>query len=105
MTNPAISIITPVWNGLPFLTACVESVLMQDFKNWEMLISDDGSTDGSRDYLKTLDDPRIKVHFQTENQGIFENLNSIFRRANAPISKILCQDDYFTGPYSLSTLI
>ena len=102
---PTISIITPVWNGLPFLKECVESVLEQEFQDWEMIISDDGSTDGSRDYLDTLIDSRIRLYKQDKNLGIFGNLNFLFQKAKASISQILCQDDYFIKSTSLNVII
>lgn len=92
---PAISIITPVWNGLPFLKECVESVLSQDFQDWEMIISDNGSTDGTHAYLETLTDKRIKIFKQEKNLGIFGNLNFLVLKPSAPIFYILCADDYF----------
>lgn len=101
MKIPEITIITPVWNGMPFLKECVDSVLMQSFQNWEMIISDDGSTDGSRDYLATLTDARIKIFKQENNKGIFGNLNWLFEQALAPVCQILCQDDYFVDKDSL----
>lgn len=102
---PEISIITPTWNGLPYIKECVESVITQSFQNWEMVISDDGSSDGTRDYLKTLNDSRIKVYFQESNLGIFENLNFIFSKIKSPLSQILCQDDYFVKKTSIETII
>jgi glycosyltransferase involved in cell wall biosynthesis len=104
-TMTAVSIITPVWNGLPFLTACVESVQAQQFEDWELLISDDGSTDGSREWLATLADRRIRIFEQSRNLGIFGNLNFLFDRARAPVSQILCQDDYFADSRSLAKLM
>ncbi|CRI68136.1 Glycosyl transferase, group 2 family [Thiocapsa sp. KS1] len=101
---PAISIITPVWNGLPYLRECIESVERQHFTNWELLISDDGSTDGSAEFLETLNNPRIRVFRQQNNLGIFGNLNFLFGKARAPISQILCQDDYLTGQSSLDKI-
>lgn len=92
---PEITIITPVWNGLPFIRECVESVLAQDFKNWQMVIGDNGSTDGTREYLDQLNDPRIEVYKHERNKGIFGNLNFLFGQAKAPIAYILCADDYF----------
>jgi glycosyltransferase involved in cell wall biosynthesis len=50
-----ITIIAPAWNGLPFLWETTESVLCQDHPDWKWVISDDGSTDGSRDYLLGLE--------------------------------------------------
>jgi glycosyltransferase involved in cell wall biosynthesis len=100
-----ISIITPVWNGMPYLQECVESVLRQDFEDWELLISDDGSTDGSRNWLDTLNDPRIRIFKQERNLGIFDNLNFLFRNASAPLSQILCQDDYLFDIGALGRII
>ena len=91
----AISIITPVWNGLPYLKECVASVLAQDFQDWEHLIGDNGSTDGTWDYLKNLSDPRVRAFKHESNLGISGNLNFLFAKANAPIAYILCADDYF----------
>jgi glycosyltransferase involved in cell wall biosynthesis len=101
----AVSIITPVWNGLPFLKACVESVQAQRFQDWELLISDDVSTDGSREWLATLADRRIRIFEQSRNLGIFGNLNFLFDRASAPVSQILCQDDQFADSRSLDGLM
>jgi glycosyltransferase involved in cell wall biosynthesis len=102
---PEISIITPVYNGLPYVKECIESVLAQDFQQWELLISDNGSSDGTRAYLSSLEDPRIRVFYQDENLGIMGNLNFIFTKAMAPISQILCADDYFTTPRALNMLM
>lgn len=90
---PRISVLMPVYNGMPHISEAVESVLAQDEQDWEFLISDDGSTDGTRDYLNTLRDPRIRLVHQEINLGIFGNLNYLLAQAKAPIAKILCQDD------------
>lgn len=90
---------------MPYLQECVDSVLAQDFQDWEMIISDDGSIDGTSVYLETLRDPRIRLFKQGMNLGIFGNLNFIFKKARAPISQILCQDDYFVGSSSLQRII
>lgn len=90
---PRISILLPVYNGMPYISEAVESVLAQDEQDWEFLISDDGSTDGARDYLNTLRDPRIRLFYQENNLGIFGNLNFLLAQTTAPIAKILCQDD------------
>ncbi|MBK1442221.1 glycosyltransferase family 2 protein [Parapedobacter sp. ISTM3] len=103
--SPTISIITPVWNGLPYIRECVDSVLMQEFDSWELLISDNGSTDGTRAYLDTLDDERIRVFKQPTNLGIMGNLNFLFEQAQAPISQILCADDYFIHSKSLGQIV
>lgn len=103
--EPSISILTPVWNGLPYLKECIRSVLYQDYDAWELIISDNGSTDGTREYLRSLNDPRIRVVEQEKNLGIIGNTNYLFSQARAPISQILCADDYFTSPEAIAILV
>jgi glycosyltransferase involved in cell wall biosynthesis len=83
----------PVFNGMPYIHEAVESVLAQDEQDWELVISDNGSTDSTRDYLNTLQDPRILIHLQQDNLGIFGNLNFLLEQAQASVAKILCADD------------
>ena len=92
--SPAISILTPVFNGMPFIKECISSVIQQNFSDWELLIGDNGSTDGSREWLKQFADPRIRIFEHDTNKGAFGNLNSLFHSARAPITQILCHDDY-----------
>lgn len=68
MTNPLVSIMMPVFNGLPLIKASIESLLNQTYKNWECIIIDDGSNDGTADYVDLLTDVRFKV-FHQENKG------------------------------------
>ena len=90
---PRISVLMPVYNGMPYITEAVESVLAQEEQNWELVISDNGSTDSTRAYLSTLQDPRIRVHLQQGNLGIFGNMNFLMPQAQASIAKVLCADD------------
>ena len=68
LAQPKVSVVMTVYNGMPYLQAAVESILKQTYRDWEFIIVNDGSTDGSADYLATLDDPRVRVVRQ-ENQG------------------------------------
>jgi len=79
---------------MPYLKECVESVLSQDFQDWEMLIGNNASTDGTQEYLNSLKDPRIRVFHHTDNLKIYGNLNFLFARVGASIVQILCADDY-----------
>jgi glycosyltransferase involved in cell wall biosynthesis len=92
---PAISILTPVWNGLPYIKECVDSVLAQDFQDWEMIVGDNASDDGTSEYLRTLADPRIKVFRHEKNLGVYRNIYFLFNKATAPVYMGLCADDYF----------
>lgn len=69
-----ISILMAVYNGMPYLPEAVRSIRAQTFEDWTFVIIDDGSSDGTADYLDGLDDPRIRVVHQ-ENQGLGAALN------------------------------
>ncbi len=88
-----ISILMPVYNGMPYILEAVESVLAQQYTDWELIISDNGSTDETINYLDSLIDNRIKIFKQAINLGIFGNLNFLLQNAQAPVAKILCADD------------
>jgi len=88
-----ISVLMPTYNGIRHIRAAVDSVRAQTLQHWELLISDDGSTDGTVEYLKTLADDRIKLFAQPKNLGIFGNLNFLLENAGCEVAKIFCQDD------------
>lgn len=69
--NPLISIIVPVYNVKKTLNKCVDSVLNQNFHDWELLLVDDGSTDGVGEMCDeyAIKDQRIKV-FHKKNEGV-----------------------------------
>ncbi|CAH8282815.1 glycosyltransferase involved in cell wall biosynthesis [Mariniflexile fucanivorans] len=66
-----VSIIIPVYNCENFLTQCIESVFNQTFKDWELILIDDCSTDGSRNIIKKYAeiDSRVKFYFFDCNVG------------------------------------
>lgn len=68
MMEPLVSIMMPVFNGLPLVKASIESLLNQTYSNWECIIIDDGSNDGTSDYVDQLKDARFKVFHQV-NKG------------------------------------
>jgi glycosyltransferase involved in cell wall biosynthesis len=72
--NPKISVIMGVHNGDKYLRDSVESVLNQTFSDFEFIIIDDGSTDGSAEILQSYSDPRIRLYHQ-ENRGLTASLN------------------------------
>src|SRR3979490_1706921 len=92
-----ITLLRPCYNGLKFIAQAIDSVLAQSLADWELIISDDGSKDGTIEFLRSLRDERIKVHIQPTNLGIFGNLNFLFSCVTTPITQILCQDDYLIG--------
>ena len=70
-SNPKISIGIPVYNGEKFIRKCIESVLQQTYKNFELIISDNASTDSTPDICKEFlkKDNRITFVRQNENMG------------------------------------
>ena len=70
MLNPLVSIVIPIYNRANTLHYCINSVLSQDYVNWELLLVDDGSTDRSSEICKeyTEKDERIRYFYQ-ENKG------------------------------------
>lgn len=75
-TRPLISIILPTYNREGYLREAVASVLAQTYDPWELLVVDDGSTDGTRAYLDTLVDPRVRcvLHDHCGNAALLRNV-------------------------------
>lgn len=67
--QPLISILMPCYNAMPLLPASIQSLLNQTYQNWECVIVDDGSSDGSGEYLDTLEDKRFRVFHFNKNIG------------------------------------
>src|ERR1700693_4180503 len=74
--SPRVSVLMPVFNGGPYLTAAIESVQAQTFEDFELIIVDDGSTDGSAEKIGDFAarDRRIRAYWK-DNSGISETLN------------------------------
>lgn len=91
--QPQLTVIIPVYNGMPFLKEAVESILSQTYPNFSLLIINDGSTDGSTEYFNSLFEPRIKVIHQ-ENIGLCCSLNkAVFEHTESELIARLDQDD------------
>ena len=91
--RPLFTIGIPVFNRLDFFKTALKSVLNQSFQNFEVVIVDDFSTDGTREYLKTLQDPRIKIFNNEYNVGIIPNWRHCIEKANGTWFKFLMSDD------------
>ena len=101
---PAISVIVPVYQAEELLPQCVESVLAQTFSDWELLLIDDGSRDGSPALCDgyAAKDPRIRV-FHKPNGGVSTARNLGLEQATGPYIAFLDADDAFE-PAALETL-
>lgn len=92
--GPLMSIVTCVFNPqLPFLRACVDSVIAQSYQNWELVLLNVGDKSGAvTDYLKGVSDPRIKV-VDAENIDIATNTNTAIELCTGDYVAFLDHDD------------
>lgn len=104
LNNTTVSIITPNYNGEAFIAATIQSVLDQDYQDWELLIIDDNSSDNSLELIQSFRDDRIKVISLGENQGAAKARNEGIRQAQGRWIAFLDGDDLWM-PNKLSEQI
>jgi len=90
-----VSIITPTWNCAIFICDTIRSVQSQTYQNWELLIQDDASTDGTREVVKPYlkKDCRIKYECNLQNSGAAITRNNAIKRAQGRWIAFLDSDD------------
>lgn len=91
---PYFSVIMPLYNKAPYVRKAVESVIGQTYSNWELIVVDDGSTDGGGDIVKTISDSRIRL-IQQENKGVSTARNNGVAAATAKYITFLDADDWW----------
>jgi len=93
--TPTLSVVMPVHNALPWLDESVASILEQDDSDFEFVILDDGSTDGSREVLRqwAVRDPRIRLLESDVRLGPVESSNRVVAQARAPLVARMDADD------------
>ena len=92
--QPLISVIVPVWNGEKYLADCVESIVSQSLQDMEIILVDDGSTDGTWSLMERLqgEDPRIRILHQ-ENAGVSEARNAGIEMSRGQFIRFVDADD------------
>jgi len=78
-----ITVGIPVFNAMPYLPESLESILRQDYSDFQILVINDGSTDDSREYLRSVRDPRLRIVDQ-ENRGLTATLNRMLAEVRTP---------------------
>lgn len=92
-STPLVSICMPLLNGRRFLDARLTSILAQTLQDWELIVCDSYSTDGSWDYLQAFaHDPRVRL-FQVPREGIYAGWNECLRRVRGRYVTIATADD------------
>lgn len=97
--NPKISVIVPVYNGAGFLRALADTLLAQDFSDWEALLIDDGSSDQSREILRNLEkeDPRFRTFFKQHERYVSRTLRFGFQHMRGDWWFYMSQDDLLSA--------
>lgn len=103
--NPMISVIVPVYNVEKYLSRCIDSVLMQTFTDFELLLVDDGSPDNSGMICDeyALKDVRVKVLHQ-ENKGLSGARNAGIENSVGNYVVFIDSDDYVKDNYLCNLL-
>ncbi|NMG08966.1 glycosyltransferase [Brasilonema sp. UFV-L1] len=89
---PKVSVIIPAYNAIAYLKEAVESVLKQTFTDFEILIVDDGSSDGTVEWVSQIKDPRVRLISQ-QNQGSSGARNTGITAASGEYIALLDADD------------
>lgn len=92
MTSPEFSIVVPLYNKVSEIRRCLCSVLCQTYENFELIVIDDGSTDGGDAIVRSIQDPRLQL-LQQENQGLAKTRNNGVRASGSQIVVFLDADD------------
>lgn len=97
--EPLVSIIIPTYQNEAYITRCLQSVLKQTYRHYEIIIIDDGSTDRTKEVLEQyIADPKVKYVFK-ENGGLSDARNTGMQSANGTYIYFLDSDDWIEPQY------
>lgn len=91
--KPLVTVFMPVYNSEQYLKEAIESIINQTYKNLELLLVDDGSTDSSVDIINSFSDERIRLIKNKQNMGIPFTRNVGLKEANGKYIAIMDSDD------------
>lgn len=91
--RPLASIVIPVYNGMPYLVDAVVSALAQDYEPLEVVVVENGSTDGSAEWLSEQSDPRLRVVYREQTQPAADNWTQAIAESAGRYVKLMCADD------------
>jgi glycosyltransferase involved in cell wall biosynthesis len=98
MAKPVVSVLMPAFNVEKYIATAIESVLNQTFTNFEFIVLDDGSCDGTVKIIESYDDVRMKTVFLPENKGLVSARNSLVEMAQGQYIAFLDSDDIADAP-------
>lgn len=99
--NPKVSIIIPVYNSEKFINKCVDSVLEQSFKDYEIILINDGSKDNSKEILNEYKEkyPEKITVIHQENMGVSKTRNNAIKMAKGKYIMFIDNDDFIDKDY------
>ena len=92
-TKELVSVIIPTYNRLELLKRSVESVIAQTYENWELIVVDDCSDDGTKEYIEGLKDPRVSCYQNESNMGPAASRNIGAAKAKGSLLAFQDSDD------------
>ena len=92
---PLISVVMPSYNHCNFIKIAIESVIKQTYSNWELIIIDNNSTDGTKELISEFADSRIKIYYISNNGIIARSRNLGIIKSNGEWIAFLDSDDYW----------
>jgi len=107
MNPPKVSVLIPTYNYARFLAEAIESVLEQDFQDFELLIADDCSSDHTAEVVRPFcdRDPRVRFAVNPANLGMVNNWNQCLKQAQGEYIKFLFGDDKLIHRQALSKML
>jgi len=106
MTSPKVTIGLPVYNGARYLEGAIEALLAQDMPDFDLVVSDNASTDATPEILAAFAarEPRLRVIRQPQNIGASRNFTAVLDEARAPYFLWAAHDDRYAPSYLRKTL-
>ncbi|CAN7674804.1 glycosyltransferase [Mesorhizobium amorphae] len=105
---PRVAVVITCYNYRPYVEQAIRSVLAQSYRNWDCVIVDDASTDGSaehvRELLQVIGDPRLRLLARSENGGQIAGFRDGFAATDAPFVAFLDADDIWLPNFLLAHL-
>lgn len=93
MKSPLVTVLMPAYNAADFIHESIGSILDQTFRDFELLVIDDGSSDGTPDIVSSIRDIRIRLIRHSENKGLVATLNEGLISASSPLVARMDADD------------
>lgn len=104
---PKVSVLLPTYKYARYLPQAIESILEQTYTDFELIVSDDASDDGSAEIIRSYaeQDPRIRWHVQCANLGMGHNWNWCLDQASGELIKFVFGDDFLVSRNALARLV